>query len=387
MALNKDEVNFRIQNFRNLLKLNDLEIAIISYPLHIFYFTGTFVKGILVISLSEVKLLVNRPLERAKKESFVPCEPLTSLKKLPQYIKKLGNFKKIGIENHNLNHDLFQKFKEILSDYHLKKIDSFIFDIRKIKSAYEIDCIIKAGKNLDKAFKKVLSQMKPGMKEIEASAILEKELRQRGHPGFTRSLFGFELSFGYLISGKEAIVPTHFITGQGGIGVPGFPGGASFKRLKVSEPILIDFSGYYEGYYIDQTRMASFKPVKEAKEFFKVSLEIIKTLEKEIKPGIISGEVYEKAFFITQKAGFQEYFMNHGENVKFVGHGVGLQIDEPPTLALNKKEILKENMVIALEPKFHVPNLGVIGIEDTFVITSKGLKRINTTPRKWLEIR
>ena len=76
--------------------------------------------------------------------------------------------------------------------------------------------------------------------------------------------------------------------------------------------------------------------------------------------------------------------MSHGEQLKFVGHGVGLQIDEPPYLALNKKEVIKENMVIALEPKFHVPELGVIGIEDTFLVTKEGLRKLTVTSRKWI---
>jgi len=226
--------------------------------------------------------------------------------------------------------------------------------------------------------------LKPGISEIHASAILEKELRILGHPGMTRSLYGFELTCGHLISGKKALTPSHTLTGQGGKGIFGFPYGASTKKIGKSDPILIDFSGYFEGYYIDQTRMASFKPIKKVEPFFKTALKILTTLEKEIKPGVESGMLYEMSLSIAEKEGLEEFFMAHGEKLKFVGHGVGLQIDEPPALAYGQKILLEENMVIALEPKFHVPDLGVIGIEETFLVTKEGLKRLNTTSRDWI---
>lgn len=387
MSLIKEEISNRIERFRKKLKEKGLQIALILSPINIFYFTNTFARGVLIINLSEAKLLVNRPFERAKEESLVSCEYFKSLKNLPNYIKILNSQKNIGIETNFLNMENYYRYKEILSEWELQKIDSLIMETRMIKTPYEINCIKKAGKVIDKALKKAISYFRPGMKEIEASALLEKELRILGHPGITRSLYGFELTYGHLISGKEALSPIYALTGQGGKGVPGFPGGASFKKLKKEDPILLDFSGYFKGYYIDQTRMASFKILKSAEPFYKTALKILTTLEKEIKPGIESGEIYEKALLMAKEEGLESFFMHHGGNTKFIGHGVGLHIDEPPPLALGQKIILKENMVIALEPKFHVPDLGVIGIEETFLVTKKGLKRLNSTSRDWIFLR
>jgi len=384
MPLSKEEIFYRIRSFRERLKEKNLQLALILSPINIFYFTGTFARGVLLIGLSEVKFLVNRPFERAKKESLINCEYLKSLKELPTYIKFFNSQKIIGIERNFLNLEEYFRYKKLLSDWELEGIDSVLMETRMIKTSYEINCIKKAGKILDQALKKALSQIKLGMKEIEASALIEKELRILGHPGITRSLYGFELTYGHLISGRESLIPIYAITGQGGKGIPGFQGGASFKRIKSSDPILIDFSGYFEGYYIDQTRMASFKPLKSVETFYKISLKILNTLEKEIKPGIKCSEVYEKAQFIVKNEKLEEFFMAHGGKVNFIGHGVGLQIDEPPALALGQKTSLKENMVIALEPKFHVSNLGVIGIEETFVVTKRGLKKLNYTHRDWI---
>jgi len=384
MPLSKKEASYRIGCFRKKLEGKSLQLALILSPINIFYFTGTFARGVLLIGLSQTKLLVNRPFERAKKESLIECEYLKSLKDLPTYIKSFNSQKTIGIEKNFLNLEEYFRYQEILSNWELEGIDFLLMETRMVKTPYEINCIKKAGEILDRALKIALNQIKPGMKEIEASALIEKELRILGHPGITRSLYGFELTYGHLISGKESLIPIYAITGQGGRGIPGFQGGASFKKIKNSDPILIDFSGYFEGYYIDQTRMASFKPLKIAETFYKTSLKILNTLEKEIKPGIKCGEVYEKAQFIVKNEKLEEFFMAHGGKVKFIGHGVGLQIDEVPVLALGQKTPLKENMVIALEPKFHVPNLGVIGIEETFVVTKGGLKKLNYTLRDWI---
>ncbi len=383
MSSSKEEIEYRIKNFQQKIKSQKLEAALVFSPLNIFYFTNTFVKGVLLVSNKETKLFVHRPLERAKKESFIPCEYLPHLKSLSECLKKLNIFN-IGIECKSFDIEGFNKIKKIFDNISIKCIDNLILEERMIKTPYEINCVIEAGKRLNQALRKALPQFKPGMKEIEASAIIEKELRLRGHPGWIRSFWGFEIPYGYLISGKEALEPVHFITGEGGKGICGFPGGATNKKIKKKDPILIDFSGYFKGYYIDQTRMASFEKIPEAEEFYQIALKILKTLEKETKPGIRAEEIYEKSLYIVQKNGFKKYFMNHGGGVKFIGHGVGLQIDEPPTIGQNQKIELKENMIIALEPKFHVPDLGVIGLEDTYLITKNGLKRLTKTPRKWI---
>jgi Xaa-Pro aminopeptidase len=111
---------------------------------------------------------------------------------------------------------------------------------------------------------------------------------------------------------------------------------------------------------------------------------VLKTLEEKVRPGMLAEEVWALAVSVVEKLGLRGYFMHHGEPMKFVGHGVGLQIDEPPALAEGQKTPLRAGMVLAIEPKFHVPELGVVGLEDTFYLTPKGLKRITTFSREWI---
>jgi len=385
MLFPEEELKRRISVFKKLLKKNNLSTALVFSPLNLFYFTGTFARGVLLFSQDEVKFFVNRPFERAKGETPIPCEFLKSLKELPRFLK---NAKKVGIEKRFVQNGTFEVYQRVLSEFELVEIDFLVLEARMTKSEFEIECIKQAGRVLDRALKKALKQFRVGMREVEASAILEKELRLRGHPGLTRSLNEFELTYGHLVSGKPGLSPISATTGQGGEGVPGFQGGASLrKKLSKKEPILIDFGGYFKGYYIDQTRMASFSKLKQAEEIFNSALKVLNRLKQSVKAGISAEEVFFMAERTAEESGFGEYFMAHGGKLKFIGHGVGLQIDEPPVLARGQKVSLKENMVIALEPKFHVPELGVVGVEETFLVKKDGLQNLNTTPLKWIYLK
>lgn len=381
--MNLEEIERRLSFFKGKLKDNSLDVALVFSPLNIYYLTGLWIKGFLFVTSDDIALFVRRPFEQTKKLCKLPTYFLEGFKSLSEILKeKWGH--KIGLEYRAFSWEEGEKLKKILKDFELVSLDNIIWDLRMKKSPFEIACLREAGKRLSKALNITLAQFKPGMKELSASALLEKALRELGHPGYTRSANNFELSYGYLISGKEGLFALPFTTGEGGRGLEGFPGGASLKRLRKGEAILIDFSGFYKGYYVDQTRMASFGRVKLAEPFYRASLEILTNLEKIAKPGISCSELYCVAENIVKKYGFQEFFMRHGDKINFLGHGVGLEIDEPPVISPRNEQKLEENMVIALEPKFHIPDLGVIGLEDTFLVTSAGLKRLTLYSRDWI---
>ncbi len=377
------ETERRLSLLRAKLKEHHLELALVFYPLNIFYFTGLWIKGFLLVTPEEIALYVRRPYTQTKEMTNLPVNFFSGFKVLPDLLKGYSA-KRIGIEYRAFLWNEGERLKRLLEDFELAPLDSLIWSLRMRKSPGEISSMKEAGKRLSQALKVALAQFRPGMREITASALLEKALRELGHPGYTRSTNQFELAYGYLLSGREGLYALPFTTGEGGRGVEGFPGGAGFKRLKKGEPLLIDYGGFYKGYYVDQTRMASFGRVKSAEPFYRASLEILTTLEKKAFPGIPCLELYLLAEEIAEKHGFQEYFMKHGDKAKFVGHGVGLEIDEPPIISPGAEQKLEENMVIALEPKFHVPGLGVVGLEDTFLVTKKGLRRLTSFPRDWI---
>ena len=378
--MNKEELARRIKTLKELINKEPSTYFLILNPINLFYFTGAFFRGALLISDEGLKAFIKRPANVLPNLSGVQVIQLKSLKDLLSHLNK----GKVYVDLNCLSFSEAQRLLKVLSEYEVLDGSGFIWEVRCIKSEYEVSCLKRASRMLSKAIREWLPLLKPGLQEIVASALLEEKLRMKGHPGYTRSTLGFELTFGYLISGSEGLYATPFYTGEGGRGVEGFPGGASFKEIKEGEAVLFDFSGFSQGYYVDQSRMTSFGKVKRARDFYRASLKVLKTLEEKVRPGMLAEEVWSISVSVVEKFGLREYFMHHGEPMKFVGHGVGLQIDEPPALAEGQKTPLRAGMVLAIEPKFHVPELGVVGLEDTFYLTPEGLKRITTFSREWI---
>ena len=379
----KEEIVRRIKILKHLINQEKISSFLILNHVNLFYFTGSFYKGALLLKGDEIKIFIKRAGEELISLSEFQTFPLKSLKDILPHLHK----GKLYVDLKFLPYFEVQRVLKVFSEFEVEDGSKFIWEVRTLKSEYELACLKKAAKMLALSIKEWLPLLKPGIKEITASAYLEERLRLRGHPGYTRSHLGFELTFGYLISGKEGLYATPFYTGEGGLGVNGFPGGASFKRIDIGEPILFDFSGYYEGYYVDQSRMASFGRPKDAMDFYQASFAVMKEIEKRVKPGMLAEDVWFISLEVVERFGFRAYFMHHGEEMKFVGHGVGLQIDEPPALAEGQKDPLKAGMVLAVEPKFHVPEVGVVGLEDTFYLTPQGLKRITNFDRRWINLK
>ncbi len=384
------EINKRQAQLARFLRKKGLDAALIRYPLHIFYFSGTFVDGhLLVTAQGKALLLVYRPYSRACEEASVEeVVPFRSLKALPGLLRDFG-IKIIGLEYDRLPVKDFNRYQQLLTGFVLEDISDIIWRLRARKSPYEIECQRKAASMLAEALEGALKNFSPGVTELEAAGYLEASLRQRGHPAHTRvARWTQELAYGHVLFGNNATFPAYTTTGQGGAGVIGFPQGPSFRKLYPEDIILIDYAGWCEGYMVDQTRMFSWThPSQKVYAIYQKVLDLMQELEEMLRPGIYAEEIYNQAQKLAKSQGLEEYFMAHGsEKVPFVGHGVGLEIDEWPPIASGVSLPLEAGMVVALEPKCHVPELGVIGVEDTFLITQEGAQRLTFFPREWKKL-
>ena len=383
MPADREELLRRLKRLAEALKEEGIEAALIRYPLNIFYFAGVFADGHLVVKdTGEAFLLVYRTLGRPEKSPVAEIFSFRSLKKLPGFLRELG-LKSVALEEDRLPHSLFRRYQKLLSGFELFDLGGVIREIRSVKSPYELSCLKKAAELLAQALEEALPLLRPNLSELEAAGLLEAQLRKRGHPAYSRAYgFGQELAYGHLLSGQAALCPSYVTTGQGGLGLVGFPQGPSFKELAPGEPILIDYLGWFEGYMVDQSRVFYFGSLsREIREIYQRVLSLIEELETILRPGILAREIYERALSLAEELGLSPYFMAHGpEKVPFVGHGVGLEVDEWPPIAAVEVP-LKEGMVVALEPKCHLPGVGVIGIEDTYFITAQGPKRLTVFPR------
>jgi Xaa-Pro aminopeptidase len=256
-------------------------------------------------------------------------------------------------------------------------------ELRSVKSPAEIDMLRISAEKLVSVFKEVPTFLKAGMREVDLAAEMEARLRRIGHEGYVRMrAFNQELFSGMAVSGGATSYGFFdgAVTGKGLSSAS--PQGASLDVIRGNEPVLIDFAGVFNGYIIDMTRMfviGSLDP--ELWRAFEVSLEIQEAVRRAMVPGAICEEIYRQAAAMAEASGFGGNFMGMpGEQSRFVGHGVGLELDELPVLAQGFAMPLQAGQVVAVEPKFVIPGKGAIGIENTFAVTASGGERLTDLP-------
>ncbi len=387
----REELEARISRFQELLCDSGIDLALIRQNADMFYLTGTVQDAhLLVPSDGEPVFLVWRVFDRAREESSLKhIYPLASLSALPGMLRDLGldSPRMVGLEMDVLPAFLYRFYRERLwPRASVKDVSALLRHVRCIKSPAETDLVRQACRQVSKALEIVPGVLREGLSELELSTAVEAELRKRGHCGLLRMrLWNQEVGMGQILSGPSAAVPSWTSTPMGGVGpCPAFGMGASSRRIGRSEPVSIDIGGWVNGYCCDQTRIFSLGPLPdEMQKAFRIAVEIIRMLEREMKPGAVCAEVYDMAVKYAENKGLDKHFMGYGRSrVRFVGHGLGIELDEYPFIAMGNKMVLKEDMILALEPKFVFPGMGAVGLENTYRVGHDGLEQLTVTPEE-----
>lgn len=377
-----DEIEYkqRISNLQNKLQEQGLDGAILTFPIDIYYWTGVRQNSVLWVPVNgNAMLLVKKSFSRAKKDCpFLDVREFLSSKEIESIIP--SHLGKIGAAFDVMTVEQYNSYLKALSGKQFINISRLIREIRSVKSDYELKLITECGEKLCKVFREIPNFIKPGMSELDISAEIECRLRKMGNEGSIkmRSL-GHEYFLGLVISATTAGQSGFFNGPVTGIGPSNcMPYGASKTIIKENSPIFIDFTASFNGYASDMTRIFVFGKIsKELEKAFDVALNIQNYLAENLKPPHTPEELYIKAVEMAEKAGLADYFMGTPEErVKFVGHGLGLEIDEFPVIAKVFKEPIKTGNVFAIEPKFVFPELGAVGIENTFANTKNGIEKI-----------
>jgi len=378
----QEELQQRIGNLQERMQQKSLAGALILQRADLFYFSGTGQNGHLFIPASgEPTLLVKKSLDRAKEESalktVIPYSGTEQLKDL--VISQIPENSVIGLEADVLPAALYFRYQKIFAGYQLVDLSGEIRQIRAVKSAYEINLLRQAAAVGKQVFDYAREIIRPGMSEVELAGGLEMQARRLGHQGAVRMRgFNQELYFGHVMSGDNAAAASFFDGPTGGSGLnPSYPQGAGIRIVNKNEPILVDFVTVIGGYMVDQTRIFCLgNPASKLLEAYSLAVEIKKSLAVKGKAGICGSALYDQAFAMAEQAGLDKHFMGFPEPVSFVGHGVGIELDEMPVIARGFRVTLEKGMVFALEPKFIFPALGTVGIEDTFVVGADNLEQL-----------
>lgn len=387
------EITQRIQHFQQQIHSLELDGAFIAHNVDLFYLTGTMQNGLLYVpSDGQPQLFIKKSVDRARYESSLPIQPIGNIKELGKRIEALfGKVKRIGMEMDVLPYKQVMRYLSLFPQAEAIDISVNLRSQRAVKSDYELAHIRSAAKIVNQVFESLPTLIQPGISELELAAKIEHMLRLQGNQNLYR-LRGFnqELVLGMVAAGSAAATPSSFDGPAGGIGLSvASPQGASRKKIEVGEPILIDIGTVCEGYLIDQTRLAVIGELDaDLEQAYQVARNILTEVEQLIRPGVIPEDVYEQACRLANDAGLRDHFMGFGEDqAKFLGHGVGLELDELPVLAKGFKQPLLKGMVIAIEPKFTFPGRGVIGLENTYVVTENGCEALSLSSEEIIKIK
>jgi Xaa-Pro dipeptidase len=379
----KSEIDARVGRFSSLL--GDAAGAILFQSIDMGYFTGTAQDGLVYIPKDgEPILMVRKSLQRAVQESPLEVRRLKSLSTLKADLG-IRSGDTIGLELDILPYNFYVRVANALKDVRLGDISDEIKQVRSVKSDFEISLIKRAAKIVDAGLGSIPDYIKDGMREIDLAARVEAAMREMGHQGMAHfRRFNQVIPMGHLMAGPGAAVPSFVSSPTGGRGVSLFhPQGPGTGRIRRNEPLLADFAGVYNGYIADETRIFSLGRLPGwLEDAHNAALEIEEAIARELLPGRTGRDLYS----ISEAKGEQLGYGDHlggppGCKAGFVGHGVGLEIDEYPVLGPVDHPI-KENMTIAVEPKMIYPDAGVVGIEDTFLTTAEEAQRLTMLPRE-----
>ena len=240
-----------------------------------------------------------------------------------------------------------------------------------------------------KAYEQIPSVYKAGMTDLQLSIEVERLMRLEGCLGIFR-VFGrsMEIFMGSVLAGDNAATPSPYDFALGGKGLdPSLPGGANGSLLQPGQSVMVDLGGNFYGYMCDMSRVFSIgKLPDEAYAAHQACLNVQSAIATVAKPGIPCEELYDLAIETIDKAGFADYFMGVEQKAKFIGHGIGLEINEAPVIAPRIKQELEAGMVFALEPKIVLPTIGPVGIENSWVVTTDGIEKLTNCPEEIVEM-
>ncbi|HEX2504778.1 MAG TPA: Xaa-Pro peptidase family protein [Gaiellaceae bacterium] len=372
------EVEARIRAFQERLAGAGFEGAVVVEQTDLYYLAGTTQSAHLVVpSEGEPALLVRRSRERARAESPLErIEPFGSLRDLPRALAEAGVAGgRLGLELDVLPAAQYLGYARRLEGFELADCSVLLRVQRSVKSAWELDRIRVAAAQIADVPEWVADVLREGMTEIELSAEVDRRLRLAGHQGLVRFRgFNQEMSTSSIVAGPSAAVPGAADTPIVGPGPsPAVSKGASPRPIERGEPIVVDLVGAWEGYLADQTRTFSLGPPAEgAEEPYRLAERILREVAADARPGVPPSRLWERA--VELAAGpYAERFMG---GASFVGHAIGLEIDEWPVLAPGFDEPLEPGVVFALEPKFLLPGRFAVGVENSYAVTPDGVEQL-----------
>ena len=380
------ELTGRMKRFRARMDAENpnWELAAFFGRVNQFYFTGTMQDGLLLVPRAgEAVFWVRRSFERAGAESLFPdIRPMKSFRDAVPAAPAAAARAVIHLETELVPLALVQRFRKHFPCKEVASLDAQIAWVRTVKSPYELAIMEQCGAIHRRIMEdRVPTMLREGMNEAELACELYSLLVREGHQGTVRfGMFNVDIAVAQLGFGENSIYPTSFNGPGGCVGIcPAAPVlGSRDRKLQPGDLVFVDVGCAVDGYHTDKTMTYMFgRPLPdEVMAMHRRCVELERQLAALLEPGAIPSKIYA-TIMESLDPEFLKNFMGFGKRrANFLGHGVGLQIDEPPVLAEGFDEPLIRGMVLALEPKKGVPGVGMVGSENTYIVTPEGGRSI-----------
>ena len=383
-----EEIDRRIAKLQEAMRAHGMDAMLISDNADIYYTSGRVFSGYVYIPANgEATYFIRRP-------EGITDDRVKYIRKPEQIAELLSAAGAVmpavmGYELSSLDVISYRRLVNAFPGVTPADASPLIKSVRSVKTDFELEQLRQSGIKHQRVYDLIPRLYKEGMTDIELQIEIERASRLEGCLGIFR-IAGDSMEFfmSNILAGDNADSPTPYDFAMGGAGLdPSLPVGADGTVIRPGMSVMVDSNGNFTGYMTDMTRVFACGQLDDkAMQAHECSIEICRTLEKAGKPGTPAAELYETAMSIVRSHDLERYFMGHKQKAGVIGHGVGIEINELPVIAPRSRDILTKNNVIALEPKFVIPEVGAVGVENTYIVTDNGLERITNAPERIINL-
>lgn len=384
----ENELELKWRRIQQAMRQEEADGCLLTMNMNLYYVSGQVFNGYFYLPAE------GRPYWFVKRLTVPETNQVHVIRKpeqMPELFRDLNLAmpRKLLLEEDELSYNECIRLQHVFRAEATGNASALIRHIRMIKTPWEIEQMRISARRHEAVYREIPACYRPGMRDIELQIEIEKRMRVHGSLGYFRA-FGsnMDIFMGSLLAGENAGEPSPFDFALGGTGMHASgPLGANGTLLEEGTTVMADMSGNYTAYQTDMTRVFSIGKLPDrAYRVHRVALEIQARMERTAKPGVSCAELYRDALAMAGQEGLEDCFMGTRFQAKFVGHGVGLEINELPVLTTRSKDILQPGMTFAFEPKFVLAGIGAVGIENTFLVTDSGVEKMTLLDENIIEL-
>lgn len=375
------ELSLRWGKVQRVMERSGVEAVIVSDNTSLSYLSGRVFSGVIYLPVEGVPIFfVRRPIGLSGDHVAY----MRKVEEIPTLLAERGVAlpKNIALEGDTATFNEFKRQSKIFAldpKNIFASATQILRQARSVKTPFEIEQMRYSGVKHSELYAMIPSFYRSGMSDLDLTIELEYYSRKLGSIGSMR-IFGnsMEAFVGSVLVGDNADSPSPYDFALGGEGTdPTLPVGCNGTMITEGTTIMVDQGGTFTPYLTDMTRVFSCGEIPEmAYRAHQVALEMQYRMEEMVCPGSATADIYNMCLELAKGESLAEYFMGHKQQSGFVGHGVGREVNEVPVLAPRSRELFEEGNTFAFEPKFVIPGVGAVGIENTFAVTDNGTEKL-----------